>query len=360
MTIKPVANIFSASQTCYWKTPHILTDSKSCAGSERGKSGFPLVPASWFYLCASGELNRGPVSVDLGGLAFVGYRTQSGRPVVLSGRCAHLGAKLANGTVSGERLVCPLHGWEYGPGGVCEKIPAVDDIPGFARQLSFPVEERGGHVFFFNRQRARFAMPFFEGLSPEQLLSTKAFDLVAETPWYFVGANGFDIQHFRMAHDRTLIGQPEVTTPSPFARRVVASFEVCGNSYQDRLTRCIAGARVTMDITVWGGSLILVRAEFARTTSFGIFNALPMDANHTRGRVIVWVRRGKSAIGRMLFDPLNAAVRRMFIRTFLRSDLPRVAGLRYQPGNLIAADEILAEYFNWLENISEPSPTENL
>jgi len=115
-----------------------------------------------------------------------------------------------------------------------------------------------------------------------------------------------------------------------------------------------------MNVTVWCGSLIMVRAEFARTTSFGIFNVLPIDANRTRGRVIVWVRRSKSAVGRMLFDPLNAEIRRMFIRTFLRSDLPRVAGLRYQPGNLIAADEVLAEYFDWLEKISEPSPAENL
>jgi hypothetical protein len=191
-------------------------------------------------------------------------------------------------------------------------------------------------------------------------LATEAFDLMTETPWYFVGANGFDIQHFRMAHDRTLIGQPEVMTPSPFARRVVANFKVSGNSYQDRLTRCIAGAQVTMNVTVWCGSLIMVRAEFARTTSFGIFNVLPVDANHTRGRVIVWVRRSKCAIGRLLFDPVNAAIRRMFIRTFLRSDLHRVAGLRYQPENLIAADEVLAGYFDWLAKISEPSPTETL
>jgi hypothetical protein len=54
-----------------------------------------------------------------------------------------------------------------------------------------------------------------------------------------------------MAHDRTLLGAPEVSSPSPFARRVVAKFEVSGNSFQDRLTRCFAGPRVTMDVTVW-------------------------------------------------------------------------------------------------------------
>ncbi len=335
------------------------TDSQAGAATTRDRAGFPPVPISWFYLCPGTELDQGPFSLELCGHKFVGYRTRSGRAVVLSGRCSHLGAPLGNGTVNGERLVCPLHGWEYGPGGLCEKIPAGETIPGFARQISYPVEERYGHIFFFNHPQARYSMPFFDGLASNQLLASKPFDLVADTPWYFIGANGFDLQHFRMAHDRTLIGQPEVSSPSPFARRIVVTFEVAGDSFQDRLTRCVAGARVTMDVTVWGGSLILVRAEFPRTTSFGIFNVLPVDAHRTRGRVIVCVRRSGNALARAVFDPLNAAIRRGFIQKFLRSDLPRVAGLRYQPGRLITADKVLAEYFTWLEKLTEPSPTEN-
>jgi nitrite reductase/ring-hydroxylating ferredoxin subunit len=326
----------------------------------RGNGTFASLPASWFHLCASNELTRGPVSIELCGHSYVGYRTQSGRAAVLSGRCSHMGAHLGQGTISGERLVCPLHGWEYGPGGACERIPASETIPDFARQCSYPAEERGGHIFFFNRQQARFALPFFDGLTPDQLLPAKPFELVAEVPWYFIGANGFDLQHFRMAHDRTLLEQPEVSSPSPFARRVVAKFSVSGNSYQDQLTRLIAGPRVTMDVTVWCGTLILVRAEFQRTTSFGIFNVLPIDAKRTRGRVIVWVKRSQTAFGRGLFDALNAAIRRLFIQTFLRSDLTRIAGLRYQPGNLIAADGVLSDYFAWLEKVAKPSPTKNL
>ncbi len=157
-----------------------------------------------------------------------------------------------------------------------------------------------------------------------------------------------------------LLGQPEVSSPSPFARRVVAKFAVSGNSFQDQgLTAArIAGPHVTMDVTVWCGTVIFVRAEFQRTTSFGIFNVLPIDANRTRGRVIVWVKRSRSILGHVLFDPLNAAIRRLFIQIFLRSDLPRIAGLRYQPGKLIAADGVLSEYFAWLEKVSEPLPAE--
>jgi hypothetical protein len=61
-----------------------------------------------------------------------------------------------------------------------------------------------------------------------------------------------------------------------------------------------------------------------------------------------------------LFDPLNAIIRRLMIQAFLRSDLPRIAGLRYQPGNLIAADAILADYFAWLEEVAASSSEEKL
>jgi phenylpropionate dioxygenase-like ring-hydroxylating dioxygenase large terminal subunit len=325
-----------------------------------GRNGFPAVPASWFHFCRSDELRPGPVETTICGRVFVGYRTASGRAAVLSGRCSHMGAHLGHGYVQGERLVCPLHGWEYGSSGICERIPATEEIPAFARQQSFPVEENGGHVFFFSRHEARFPLPFFEGMSPHELLPAKPFELLAEVPWYFIGANGFDIQHFRMAHDRTLLNEAEVTSPSQFARRVVAHFAVSGNSIQDRLTRWIAGPQVRMEVTVWGGTLILVRASFARTTTYGMFSVLPIDAERTRGRVIVWIRRSKTALGRVFFDTLNAAIRRLFIQTFLRSDLPRIAGLRYQPGNLIAADQIMADYFKWLETASNTQSTEDI
>lgn len=330
------------------------------ANANRSTDRFGSLPASWFHLCSSEELSRAPVGVELHGQSFVGYRTRSGRTVVLSGRCSHMGAQLHFGEVMGERLSCPLHGWEYGPDGRCERIPAEETIPNFAQQCSYPVQEIGGHVFFFNHKQARFSLPFFEGLTPDQILPAKPFELIAETPWYFVGANGFDIQHFRMAHDRTLLGAPEVSEVSPFGRRLVATFAISGDSLQDKLTRLIAGPTVTMDVTSWCGTMICVKAKFQRTTSFGIFNVLPIDTNRTLGRVIVWVKRSRSTPGRRLFDPLNAAIRRSFIKTFLRSDLPRIAGLRYQAGKLIAADGILADYFAWLEKISEPAPMESL
>src|SRR5881398_3416969 len=98
-----------------------------------GHTEFGPALASWNYLCSSRVLRRKPIGVKLGSQSYVGYRTESGQAIVLNGRCAHLGADLASGTVCGESLACPLHGWEYGPQGDCERIPASKTIPSFAR-----------------------------------------------------------------------------------------------------------------------------------------------------------------------------------------------------------------------------------
>src|SRR5262249_23793958 len=81
--------------------------------ANRESSAFPSFSASWFHLCSSNQLRQQPVALKLNGRSLVAYRTQSGRISVFSGHCSHLAANLANAAVKGERLVCPLHGWEY-------------------------------------------------------------------------------------------------------------------------------------------------------------------------------------------------------------------------------------------------------
>lgn len=313
---------------------------------------FALAPNSWYYLGHKSELHRRPLRLDLpNGQAFVGFRTASGRYGVLSARCCHMGTDLSRGCVVGERLACPLHGWEYGRDGRCEHIPIQPEIPAFARQLSYPVEERRGHLFFFNQPVARFPLPFFDGVSPDELEPARAFRLESDIPWYFVGANGFDVQHFLCAHDRVMRGEPVVDSPHEFAQRLTVRFAVAGHSLSDRLTRLFAGPEVTMTITVWCGTLVLVSARFRRTTSYGMMTVCPAPDQHTTARVVVWVRRSRHFLGRAWFDPLNAWIRSRFIHQFLSADIERMSGLRYNPHRLLPVDGPLAAHLDWLRKI---------
>lgn len=314
---------------------------------------FPACPASWLLLCRSSDLRPGPVARDLLDRRVVGLRTGSGRVVVLDGRCSHLGADLGMGCVIGEALQCPFHHWEYGPDGRCSRIPCGDTPADTARQRVYPCVERHGLVWFFNGDQPSFDLPFFPDVDPAELVPARPFTAVLRCPWYMVGANGFDAQHFRAAHDRKLLSEPVVTTPHPFARRATATFGVAGGFLRDRLTRLFAGDSVTLSMDDWCGNLMFVTARFRRTRSFGMVTTWPLGPDSTRVQVTVWVRRSRSWPGRLLFDPLNRNVRRFFIRQFLKADaLVGMRGLRYNPVGLSASDHELVGYWGWLAEVS--------
>lgn len=311
---------------------------------------FPAQPASWYYFCAARELRDRPLSRELFGQKLVAYRTSSGSIALLDARCSHLGADLGKGCVKGERIQCPFHHWEYGPDGRCAHIPMSAQIPATARQSVYPVVERHGHVYFFNGPTPRFELPFFPDENPEHFVAAQPFQTTLDCAWYMVGANAFDLQHFRAAHDRRLTCDPRVDTPHPLARRATASFTVSGDGWRDRVTRWFAGDEVTMSMTDWCGNLMFVTATFRRTRSYGMVVTEPTRDGKVTVRVIVHLpRRGP-------LDPLRLRVRRYFIKRFLAEDASRLDGACYHPGGLIDADRDLAEYFTWLARVARGRP----
>ena len=317
---------------------------------------FPAFPVSWYLFCPSITLRRGPVSRNIFGRRLVAFRTVSGRVAVLDAHCSHFGADLGGGSVVGEAVRCSFHQWEYAIDGRCTHIPRVGNIPSAARQASYPVVERHGHIFVFNGPEALFELPFFPGVTPDDMIAARPFAMSLACPWYLVGANFFDLQHFRGAHDRRVVSEPAVDTPAPFARRASACFRIEGDSLQDRLTRRFAGDMVEMSIVDWCGNMMFTTARFSRTCSYGMAVTEPIANGGVDVKLIVFVPRSHGPLGRMVADPLNRWVRRLFIMNFLSSDAWRLNGLCYSPHGLIDDDRHLAEYLQWLAIVSHGTP----
>lgn len=78
-----------------------------------------------------------PVALRLLGEDLVAWRTAGGAAQVWHARCPHRGVHLALGRVTGERLACAYHGWEFEAGSArCVAIPALADlaqVPGQVR-----------------------------------------------------------------------------------------------------------------------------------------------------------------------------------------------------------------------------------
>jgi hypothetical protein len=231
-----------------------------------------------------------------------------------------------------------------------------------ARQRPYYAADHAGYVFVFPRDATGYPPPFFAGTDPGDLVAAPPFEFLIDCPWWLIGTNGFDLQHFTGLHDRKIVSAPMIESPHPAARRIIATFEICGKSWRDQLTRRFAGLHVTMDVTIWSGTLAFVMAHFhdspnwdrldAGATSYGMTEILPIfSPQRTRSRVRVTVfRRRRSGLG--LLDRLDARIKRYFIQAFLKPDTLLLAGSRYDPNHMVESDRQMVEYLRWLASAS--------
>ncbi len=279
------------------------------------------------------------------------YRTASGRAVVMDARCSHLAADLGRGTVRGENIQCPFHGWEYDPSGTCARIPGEETLPPFARQTAYPVVERHGTIFFFNGVEALFPLPFFLGADPDAFVAGRPFQILADCSWSMIAANGFDASHFRVVHDRTLLSAPVVDTPAPYSRRMSYHAEVTGDSVFDAILRKTVGRTVDITITNWGGAYVLVTGDFQGAQSRILIAVQPLDDFKSLAEVIVYAPRRRSRLAGRLVELMSLEVRRLFTEAFMKHDVDSLPGIVYRPESLLESERELAEFFGWLAEL---------
>jgi phenylpropionate dioxygenase-like ring-hydroxylating dioxygenase large terminal subunit len=186
------------------------------AASFSGEEVSQALRRCWQPVARLEDLSQGPQRVVLLGEVLAVFLSESGKPAVLSDRCAHRGASLAAGSVRGEGIQCPYHGWEWaGKDGVCLRIPSLADqaqIPPRARVPAFPVRVQWGLVWTALEE------PLGE---PPQLdwFNEESWRWGLGTPFELPVALGLmienfrDVAHFAFVHQNSFGPVPEVVEP---------------------------------------------------------------------------------------------------------------------------------------------------
>ena len=108
-------------------------------------SEIPALREFWYPVVYSAELTDKPHQAVLFGEEYVVWRTADGSVHAAFDLCPHRGARLSQGWLTGDRLVCGYHGWQYDASGRCVCIPQNDPstpIPRRARLQPVPADER--------------------------------------------------------------------------------------------------------------------------------------------------------------------------------------------------------------------------
>lgn len=110
----------------------------------------PPFPNGWYCVAWSREIEeKGVKNVEALGQHFAVFRGENGEAYVLDAYCPHLGANIAcGGSVQGNALQCPFHGWEFrGEDGKCINIPySSGPIPSNARTKAWNAMEVNGQI----------------------------------------------------------------------------------------------------------------------------------------------------------------------------------------------------------------------
>src|SRR5262249_4011338 len=123
------------------------------------ENGFPYecYPTGWFQVAWDGSLTVGEVRrLHYFGQDLVLYRDAEGAVHVADAYCPHQGANLGvGGVVQGCDLVCPFHGWTWGPDG--QNVSTADGgPPNRSRRLRmWPTNVSNGVIWVWHDERGR-------------------------------------------------------------------------------------------------------------------------------------------------------------------------------------------------------------
>lgn len=132
--------------------PHIQLEPQLTAPLVKKGLSVARMTDYWYVACRSSDLrSKRPLKVTILGIPMVVFRTESGAVGALLDRCPHRNVPLSEGTVVGDCLQCPYHGWEFDTGGACQKIPGlVGDTNLEGRgAVGFPAREQQGFIWVY-------------------------------------------------------------------------------------------------------------------------------------------------------------------------------------------------------------------
>jgi phenylpropionate dioxygenase-like ring-hydroxylating dioxygenase large terminal subunit len=105
----------------------------------------------WYAVAPSGWIGDHPVGLTVLGDEIVAWRGEDGKVRILEDRCAHRGAKLSLGSVSGNLVACGYHGVQTDGDGVIAAVPAFPSCPLVGRKAvrSYPSVEQSGCIWAY-------------------------------------------------------------------------------------------------------------------------------------------------------------------------------------------------------------------
>lgn len=180
------------------------------------------LPFGWFAVGLSHELEAKAVKpIHYFGRELVMFRTESGEAKVLNAYCPHLGAHLGHGgTVTGESIACPFHGWQFNGDGICTDVPYANKMPPKVVDdkciKHYPCKEDNGAIWVWyhpNNEAPHWELEHIPEMNdPEFWVNSHYEDWTVNCHIQDTNENAVDKAHFAYVHSSENVPEGEVLT----------------------------------------------------------------------------------------------------------------------------------------------------
>lgn len=215
-------------------------------------------PTGWFVVSFSHELKQGEIKkITVANREMVLYRTESGKAQVMDAHCIHMGAHLAHGgTIEGEDIRCPFHGFCFNTKGDCTRTGYGTKPSPRLKMRAWPTIERNKLIMvFYDKDKKE---PHFD--IPE--LDFSDWTEFRHTSWEFPGhpqettENSVDVGHFSITHGYTNVGELKpLRTEGPY---LTVKYQMTRPSF---LPKLMSDVTTHFEIHVHGLGYSLVESE---------------------------------------------------------------------------------------------------
>ena len=268
-------------------------------------------PNYWYPVLRASKLGRGrAVPITFWKRQVVLYRDREGQVHAMDNSCAHRRVALHTGEVRDCNIVCPYHGWEYGPEGELASIPywpADKKLP-HVRLRSYPTESRNGLIWFFpGDPQLASSVPVPDTSSLE---NKEWFSFCLDNDFYnhySIGIiNGMDYYHFHLhrnfqpwsdikllnleSGDNSVVGEYEIITTRGKAARLFKA--ILGESGSQKVVESLRVHYLYPHHLAEVGEKIKVWAFF-----------LPLNEKHVKAFITMYIKA--SGLQRALRKPFQ-------------------------------------------------------
>ncbi len=163
---------------------------------------YPTFPTGWFVVAQSNEVKKGEIlSRTFSGKDVVIFRTGCGKAAVLDAYCTHLGAHFGHGgTIEGDDIKCPFHGFCFNTEGKCTKTGYGTKPSPRAKVFSYPVDEKSGLIFCYYHPERKEPHYEIDTMHDDSFTDYKIHTWEMISNPTETGENSVDVGHFTHIH----------------------------------------------------------------------------------------------------------------------------------------------------------------